>query len=320
MFYLKDEWTSCSFENGRLIPCEYHKNRCNTKIFKLSDNSGEYDGISNQVVHKRTDDIIELSRLFNREKDPTGGWFLVQEHREWLELRFKEKFKKMNGKKCKILIAGVASYIHFYTNLRIIFSAATEVQFPIENLIIHVIDKCIFPIYQISELDNILRNKLFVSKQISIFGYKLKISRETRYFLKEMKSQVKKINLKLYIADLQTSIPEDFSEKYDVITEHFLTSMQKNNLQSMSKIRKLYKNILSKEALLLASSKIKDDKYLSSYVKIHAKNGLTIKNDKTVRAWDPYSLNIEELKFIEYNEDAKLVAPLIDYLFTFTKQ
>ncbi|MBO6517413.1 MAG: class I SAM-dependent methyltransferase [Bacteroidia bacterium] len=312
----------CRFENGKVIPCEYHENRSTATIHKLSDGSGEQRvKESRQVIHRRTPDIIRLSHLFNKKADPAGSWYLVQEQREWLHNQLVDVLTSYLAKdeECFLLEAGVASYVHHYTFMDIVIEACGESGFPLNKLHVDIVDKCITPLYQIASIERSLRHKLFLGKHYRIFDRKFRMSSQHQTFLKKRKEKLKQINVKLFLRDLRQL--EDIQElgSYDVITEHFLTSMIGKQRESMDKVRESYSRLLKKGGVLLSATGVRDQEFWNNFLSIHIQHGLRPELKTKTDVWDPYGIERGTIVAIGHNPDSSLVAAQDNTMIRFTR-
>ncbi|WP_299116511.1 hypothetical protein [uncultured Winogradskyella sp.] len=324
MHSLRHSLGLCSFINGKIHPCDYHKKKWNSSIHKLSDSSGLNNvDDSNHQIHFVTPDIIKLSKLFNSSKDPAGGWYLVQEQRMWLEEELVSIFSNyLNSKtNCRILVAGVASYVHFYTFLKIVISAADISKLSLTKLEIDVVDKCIYPLNQIAAIESNLRNKhkFLFRNSFSVFNEKIKIPRDNLKFLKKIRNDVRKINIRLFLRDLRQLEDIHALGKYSIITEHFLTSMLYKQEGLIKKTRESYKNLIDRNGSLLIATGVPNNDFFLKFIDLHENNGFKLVEKKTKWVWDPYGHAREQLETLLFNPKSNFTTLVDNALLRFDK-
>lgn len=323
MSSLKIDLGLCNFHNGKINPCIYHLNRCDSEIFKLCDNSGQKSGPDvRQITHKRTQDILKLSQMLKDENDPAGGWFLVQEQREWISKRLDLKFNQLKDKdkRIKILIAGVAGYPHFYSFIQILIESAKRIQIDLKNIYVDVVDKCIFPLLQIASIENNIRFDNLNDATYKAFDTKFRIRENNFKFLKSIKNDVKEMNIRIFLRDLRQLEDQEEMGFYDIISEHFLTSMFGKIPPIILKTRKSYSKMLNTGGSLLVATGVPHNDFIPMFEEIHSKVNLLPVNESITTVWDPYGMNRADFQAIIENPEGKIIAALDNCLIEFVKK
>jgi len=304
---LNNKFGCCGFVNGKYTPCDYHLSKVNNSVFKLSDSSSNISfGESNQITHTPTPNMIKMSELFNNPgREPAGGWYLVQEQREWLESRLRKIFVSEINKEIYLLVAGVASYVHFYTFIKIVLDISKEVDFPLKKLYVDVIDKCIFPLDQIASIERVIRiKKKRIPKSIKIHGMKVGIHIDKRILIDSICSDLRLINVRLMQRDLKYVDDFDKRGSYSIVCEHFLTSLFRKLPELVNATRTTYKELLKEGGNLIIATGIKDTDYDSKLKSLHIRNGFKLIDEKKV--WDPYGMDYEYIKSIASDRESKI--------------
>lgn len=317
---LVDKFGICYFKNGQIEACKYHKDRYDSSIFALSDTLANRDNSDeHQVIYNRTPDLLELSNLFCSSKPPAGGWYLVKEQREWLTSKIITKLKilKTTNNCCNILVSGTASYVHFFTFLKIVTNAAKEADFDLSNITVDIIDKCTFPLQQIVAIHHMLKTRFKIKKSVDVMNFSIKLSKKHIKFFKENKRDFKKITIRLFTGELEKN--ECTFVKYDLITEHFLTSMFYKNLQIVKSIRKKYKERIKKGGSILVATGVSSKSFLNDFIEIHESFNLLLK-DEIEFVWDPYGIDEEQLLALQHDKEANIIAAKDNALIEFVSK
>ncbi|MGV6831156.1 MAG: hypothetical protein ACWA5P_06305 [bacterium] len=322
MHELRSDLELCKFCNGKIEPCNYHKKKVNSTILKLNNKSGKIIPNSSHQIHEITEDIKELSRLMANDNDPAGGWYLVEEQRNWLFNRFCKILPEieLNNSRCRILVAGIASYVHFYTFLNIIINAANNTKFNLDNIDIDVIDKCIYPLHQIAYIENRIRHRLFLKPYLRIFDQKVKIPRKNLAYLKKLRSSLRRLNVRIFLRDLRQL--EDIKDlnTYSIITEHYLTTFLYKEKGLMEMTRQAYHKLLDSSGSLLVCSGIPNNQFFKEFVELHENLNLELNSESIEHVWDPYGMDRHVISSIHKNNISELVAPLENCMFEFIKK
>lgn len=324
---LKSGFSHCQFIDGHLQPCTYHANRASSIIYGVFDEGGcPARQIDETVYHdslRLSKEVTELISKMGEGVDIAGGWYLIKEQRNWLYEKMKCILSKSNGK-CSILVSGVAGYAHFYSFLKVIFDAADDSNFDISNLEIDVLDRCITPLMEIATIENYIQfgKKSFLRREQmthNILGYKLHIPKQNMQFIQAIKNKIKACCIRLIHCDILClkDYRTDLRKSYDVITEHFLTSMVENLEKEIQNIRQAYSTLMREGGHLLIASGISSKNYLEKLLKIHQENGFETNKNEIMKVWDPHGISRDELLEIILNKTGKVALDncMIDFSF-----
>jgi len=302
--------TKCNIKKNEMLVCGYHENRAKSVPYGIESNAikivSKYAGLLTP-----TQDIKNMAKLFEQGRDPAGGWYLVKEQREWLRKNLYTIFsKQMEHKKpwdspIRILEAGVASFIHHYTYLRIISDVLNEIDKNLRISLI-VVEKCIYPIAQIAAVERELANAIRKPKSINLENnVSINITKEFLSIMNQEHRLFGNINTELWVGDLTNPIEISRLGMVDIITEHFLTSVFDKRIREneISLTRKTYGKILKLGGFLLTANGLTSESpSYENFIKLHRLNNLAEIPEQTETVWDPYGLKRESLISLLYQE------------------
>lgn len=326
---LKVGFRRCTFKDGRLQPCEYHANRSASLIFTTVDKGGcKTAGLSENVFMSplvKSPEIIRMLEELNAKVSLAGSWWMVKEQREWLHRHLVRVFQMKVGDRCRLLVSGVAGYAHFYSYLHIVFDAAKEAGFDIENLYIDVLDACITPILEIAEIERSIREKTSVfgggpiEKKYDILGFGMEIPSGNRAFIKSMIPDIRKCSIRALHCDVThiADYRKEMINNYDVITEHFLLSMIENEIKVINEIRRSYASMIRPDGHLMMAGGFNSRSFIDRILELHQQHGFVLADDDNVKVWDPYGLSESQLQAI-INEKSVQQITLDNILLDFT--
>ncbi len=331
MHVLRGGYRVCqSLEEKTLHVCEYHRNRCNCRIdgvrdgggaeslpFHLSEPNAESRGNLMGAL-KITPDIRRIFSYMEGNFQVAGGWYLIQQQREWLQKRLVAHLKKRDSS-MSIMVAGVAGYAHFFSFLKILIDAAVEVQYPLEQLHVVVVDRCTAPLEEILSVLNLS----FLSRHFYPFSHKLGDMKmrwvRTNYkFISQMREDIKKIKIETKILSLLDNVPEALYGRFDIVIEHFLTSMVEKNMEDIKKIRAFYSVCLKDGGTLLTASGFPSNAFINTFLSLHSENGFLLVEETAEKVWDPFGLSRHAIHlFLHGAENTTFYVPLENALLEF---
>lgn len=317
---------------------EYHRNRArNVFAYIESDvleNPHEY-----RVKVRPTEDLRAVARLIQREdRHPAGGWYLVKEQRNWLHDQLIRAFDALavpagapgSTGTVKVLEAGVASYVHHYTYLEILARALSEStgRFDVELV---VSDVCRYPLLQVESLNRcfeelanlpLWRRKLQAGLRLASpvidFSYnqegrlvteqRVRVDPGLLRFVQGFWPLAKRIRTTQWHLDLANPAQiHGRQSSFDVITEHYLTSMSGKNMNVINKIRANYRTLLKKGGVLLCAAGLTEQKSAEDhrdFLRAHTQNGFELVSQDLI--WDIYDLSLEQRNGIELGQSVFL--------------
>lgn len=326
MFSLRGDFTHCEWREDSLHVCGYHADRCNNSIVGLEPlkvsrpgddevRSGAilklYDEANQVVIREKTKGMVRTLKGMAGNDHIAGGWYLVGEQREWLSDRFKEFFNKRD-EPCRILVAGIAGYAHFFSYLKTVFKAAEKKDYPINRIHVDVVDLCFTPLLEIQLI--LKYPELLLSPFRFRFGnMKMSPSAHNYIFIKEIWKQLKDCNISFICRSLT-----DFKLKepvYHMITEHFLTSMMEKNEDTIRKTRESYGRVLLPGGKLLVASGFPNKGYIGRFLKIHSDCGFSYDRSRLEKVWDPFGMSRQQIRhLIHKDKDEEMAFILLDNL------
>lgn len=330
---LKSGFSRCTFSDGRLRPCNYHENRSGSLIFTTNDMGGcKPIKLSADKVYMsklvKSPHIVDMLQKLSSGINLAGSWWMIKEQREWLHRHLVDIFTEKSGESCHLLVSGVAGYAHFYSYLRVIFDAAQEAAFNIENIYVDVVDACITPILEIANIEQSIRKIggltefICLKKEYDILGFKFGISVDNKRFIKTMIPNIRKCHIRalhcdiLHIGDYRM----EMLNRYDVITEHFLLSMIENERHLIDNIRKSYASMLREGGHLLMAGGFSNSDFIRELIEIHSRHNLVMEGDDNVAVWDPYGLSASVIQDIINKNTTTHTLTLDNCLIDFTKK
>jgi hypothetical protein len=150
MNLLVPELGHCTKVNGRLAPCNYHRDRLDVRHYQQKETSGERD--IDEVTIELTPDpgILELLDLMDDKKMPAGDWGLMMSHRRWLVERIAKAVREkgeIEQDGPAVLQLGTAGPVHYFGTAKIIAEALTSAGMPTTKQVrLFTRDRCLTPV------------------------------------------------------------------------------------------------------------------------------------------------------------------------------
>lgn len=284
--------------------CGYHLNRCNCSIMGITDGGGAPSFPQNRNLNQAkcviTPQIKDLFKKMEGNFQVAGGWYLVQQQREWLQTHVESIMKKRKGKSLNVLVAGVAGYAHFFSYMKVLFDAAKNVGFPYANIYVDVADRCLTPLLEIqSFLDQIKQKRRVLPYSTSFGPLSLHFNYTNWLFIRRMQDAINQC--KIYpdkCLSFLDNAPESLREKYDLVTEHFLTSMVEKQLDDIKKIRQFYKVVVAPGGHLLVASGCPNENFYNQFLNIHRQADFEVVHSSETKVWDPFGLSREHIHLL----------------------
>jgi hypothetical protein len=305
-----------------IMPSGYHDSRASNEIFGTTENVTIVE--RNLATIPPTENFKALADLFRKEEvNPAGGWYLVKEQRDWLRdilIRKIQNLHENDQKEIDILEAGIASFNHHFSYLVILKEVIEALGY--EDLILNVTvtDKAFFPLWSIDEIEKSSIEKLREKKSISVFNYEIPLQESFIDFLETHELLTyDRIRVKSIQYDLTDHLNTHKLGIYDIITEHFITSVI-DNVSLEKDIRKSYANLLKTNGYLFcASGKTPHIHHqaFDDFLDIHEECGLMQTSDR-INVWDPYGMRGEDLLLLL--EDQEIKTRFDNGLFAFQKK
>ncbi len=312
--------SDCYLEDNKIIPCGYHKDRVFNTPYEITADIIQKIHFNNGQIEPSVKSR-ELAEKFHPDNNPpAGGWFLVKEQRLWLQDTLRDIFinKFSDGDSVVILEAGVASFIHHYTYTIILKRVLESLPFKM-NIDLVVTDKCSFPLLCI---DIIRKNWETVKKdrKIDIQGFELSIQ-DVFIDLIEKEGIINYEGIKTTTLQGDLTNHEIFfsvREKYDIVTEHFVTAVIEN-YEFIEKIRDTYNAIIQDGGFLLCACGINRSQGrigFNKFIELH-ENDNNFLLQKEELSWDPYGMKRSDI--LKLLEDKPANAAFGNTLFKFLK-
>lgn len=283
--------------------CHYHLSRCNCTIIGLNDGGGApsvpIDESVNQLPCEMSPQIRKLFERMEGNFQVAGGWYLVQQQREWLQERMEIIMTESAGRPLNIMVAGVAGYAHFFSYMKILFDAAKKVHFPYSNINVDVIDRCLTPLLEINCFyDQVKQARQRVLFWANVGPLRIRFNLRNWLFISKMQEPLRQCQIHCECLSLLEKAPERFVDKYDVVTEHFLTSMVEKNLDDITQIRQFYKDVVKSGGHLLVASGFPNDAFYRRFIQIHLDAHFRPVPDSGMKVWDPFGLSRQHIHLL----------------------
>lgn len=293
-------------EDGKSVTeiCNYHLSRCNCSIIGINDGGGAPAvSISEKLNQAPCEMSPQVRGLFEKMEGNfkvAGGWYLVQQQREWLQGRIEKIMSDSAGQPLKIMVAGVAGYAHFFSYMKILFDAAAKVNFPLCDINVDVIDRCLTPLLEIEYFCNqVKQSGRLLPYSANVGPLRIHFSLRNWLFISRMQEPLRQCQINPFCMSLLKDAPADFREKYDVVTEHFLTSMVEKNLDDITKIRQFYKQVIKSGGHLLVASGFPNASFYKKFIQIHCDAGFRPVPGTGVKVWDPFGLSRQHIHLLQ---------------------
>lgn len=318
---LNDSAHICSHDNGKNTPCGYHQSRVHCQFAAIKDDLLQTSQDSFHGFLKEGPSTTQLAKWFSETNLPAGSWYLVKEQRMWLKQRLVERFNEhKSSQPLQVMVAGVASYVHALGQLLLYLEALQESQSKI-NIVVTFVDRCDFPLKQIAGFLEAVKSKAFFRYKFKIGDEKFTCCKQLDKEIREKREQLKQIEVLYRFGDLSDAslFP---SRQFDVITEHFMTSLLYKKFDSIRPIRANYAYWLKNDGRLLSADGLRTDSELyQMFTELNRDLGLIVDAEQSVPVWDPYGLQQETFQnILEGNKQRRISVELDNTLSEFVKQ
>lgn len=308
--------------------CPYHLSRCNCTIIGITDGGGAPVAAMGESINQAPCVMSPQVRdLFGRMEGNfkvAGGWYLVQQQREWLQGRMEMLIKDSGDRPLNILVAGVAGYAHFFSYMKILFDAAANAGFPFGNINVDVIDRCLTPLLEIECFyDQVKQTRRFLPYRANFGPLRLHLNPRNWLFIRKMQEPLRLCRINLICTSLQDDAPENLLDRYDVVTEHFLTSMVEKNLDEIARIRQFYRDVVKPGGRLLIASGFPNEDFYRKFLQKHQDAGFKPVPGSGTKVWDPFGLSrqhIHLLRELPKDMTQKAFVPLENAMVEFIRE
>jgi nucleoside 2-deoxyribosyltransferase len=237
--------SDCRVEDGRIVPCRYHSNRVSCSALKLREDA-ILRGPNGAGAHLGPG-IRAYFDASAAGRPAAGGWYLVHEHRVWLEKQLVWFLSQRRDRPVHILEAGVAGAVHHYTYVSIIAAACRAARYE-QTIKLTVVDRCALPIATIKALESGVKNKRWpalAKKRIDVGGVPVPVQDDLREILRTLHPFLVHISTHAKVADLRRPDVATLLGSVDIVTEHFLTSfLDGRNQYEIEAVRSRYEAVL----------------------------------------------------------------------------
>ncbi|RUO77795.1 hypothetical protein [Idiomarina seosinensis] len=318
---LNDSAHICRQQGDKISPCGYHHSRVHCQFAGITEDLLETSQDSFHGFLKQGAATTELAKWFSATYLPAGSWYLVKEQRLWLKQRLIEQFRAhQSAQPLQVMIAGVAGYVHALGQLLIYLEALEQSQAEI-NIAITFVDRCDFPLKQIAGFLEAIKSKSFFRYKFQIGEDKYACAKGLDKAIRDKRQALARISVDYRLGDL--SDPMLFAgEQFDLITEHFMTSLLYKNFDVIQPIRANYAHWLKHQGRLLSADGLRaDSDAYQTFVELNRDAGLVVNQQARLPVWDPYGLQQEVFQnILEGNTQRRVAVELDNTLSEFIKQ
>lgn len=292
---------------------DYHRDRVGSALAKI-DEAAYPPGAQKIVTLVPRGSLKKVaSTQLEHSSGVAGGWYLVREHRRWLIERITQFLtdfiKAGEPRPLRILEAGVAGYVHHYSYLVALMSAMKQANFKgrIEVVIADLVE---YPLFQIAAVWGSYKSWIrksrwqrFLSRKPSFqFRYEIKgsvhkepeitVDERVLDLLSGFEDELRRVDQQYWLVDLaEEKLEQTDTTGFDLITEHYLTSMSERNLSLINRIRSNYRGLIRDCGWLLVGAGM-SSRY-EEFLNVH--DDWIFDPTETEFHWDLYDLTNEEL-------------------------
>lgn len=318
---LNDSAHVCRYLGNKNNPCGYHQSRVHCQFAGITEDLLETSRDSFHGFLKQGAATTELAKWFSADYLPAGSWYLVKEQRLWLKQRLVERFIGHNSSQpLQVMIAGVAGYVHALGQLLIYLEALEQSKAEI-NIAITFVDRCDFPLKQIAGFLEVIKRKAFFRYKFNIGEDKYTCAKGLDKAIRDKQEALARISVYYQLGDL--SDPSLFpGEQFDLITEHFMTSLLYKKFDVIQPIRANYASWLKPQGRLLSADGLRaDSDAYQTFTELNRDVDLTLNAQSSLAVWDPYGLQQEVFQnILEGNTQRRVAVELDNTLSEFIKQ
>lgn len=288
-------------------PCGYHASRVDCVFHAEYDVQFSDVGDNSHAFLVSNRGSRNLAGLFSKSGGPAGSWYLVREQREWLTSRIRAYHDVItHDDPVRILVSGIAGHAHFLGYLLAICEALSDAASACERDIeITVVDRCAYPLVVVQAAVAAIDRPGLFGCSFKIAGKKYTCDKRLISGLRSHADIRSKLKLEFRQQDLSER-SESLECHFDLITEHFLTSLLDKDFKSIEPIRRNYAAWLRDGGrVLTADGLAKNASRYTEYLELCAQCGLDSVPGTAVPAWDPYGLGHETLQRIAEAKDGE---------------
>ncbi len=302
---LNDSAHICQVSNHQLTPCGYHDSRVYCEFSGITDDLLDSNSDRFHSFMPPSKGATELAKLFCANYPPAGSWYLVKEQRLWFKESLKQRLIAHTADApFQLLIAGVASYVHALGQLLICAQAQRELQLSFK-IQVTFSDRCSFPLEQIRAFLKAAEATPFFRYSFEVEDKKFKCPKALDKLVRDFHKELNDISVQYQLGDLTDSslFP---NEQFDLVSEHFMTSLLYKNFEIIKPIRANYSAWLKSGGWLFSADGIRaDSEVYTDFAALNADVGLVLDESSTTPVWDPYGLPQEVFQAILDSAGAK---------------
>jgi SAM-dependent methyltransferase len=305
----------CQMISGKLVPCEYHRDRLDLSYYEQQGDAGERDIDENLIEIMPTKEHLNLFELMDSEKMPAGHWGLMRSHRVWLTSKLTAAFQeRINvGEKVEaILQLGTAGPVHYFGTAKIVAEALFAAGLSPDGHHVGFVtrDRCLTPVASVNCLLKKIGSHGTTSAPDKWASIDIEGIRETLdpSFYQIGADKMPLANMLEHNIDLGDVCDGNFANslrQFDVVIAHFTFSMWAN--APMEDCEQGYKNIVDLlkpgGRLLVALSDFHNPAIadVDHYHTCFQSAGLKLVS--TLRTWDVYDLSeADRHRFVRVSE------------------
>lgn len=303
----------CRYQNGRLVPCQYHGDRMEVRLYEKAGYDGEVDLSATHMRLTPHPLLLDLLARMCMKTQVAGHWGLMKGHRDWIAGGLHDSLARRLARgqgRIRVLQCGIAGLVHYFANLAILLeqldlmSASGHVSPSVSLATRDLCPGSTRPIQVLLEQLDAVRDELADARAarrfiepfhyIDVDGCAIAIDESLWRLANRVDLLDARVEHALAIEDLSSDSWVDRSRvHYDVVMSHHLFSMWDNE---MAKVERFCKNLSRRTGpgsdLFFAMCINRNDPNrlaLSDYHDIFAEWGFTVTDEQVV--WDVYDLD-----------------------------
>lgn len=313
MQVLANKHSICSYRNGRLTPCEYHRDRMEVRLYEKRGYSGELNLSDTHVRLLPDPEVLDLLATMQMKTQVAGHWGLMREHRDWIGAKLRGSLaRRRDGDPSPITVAqcGVAGLVHYFANLAILVEQLDDIGVPKGQgpaVILKTRDICAGSIRPIEVLLDQLRELRDLSigvqrsgsyngpfRLVNVDGYAIALDESFWALASSFDLVDDRVVHDLKVQDLTSQTwSDDISDPYDIVISHHLFSMWSDGIaRAKSVCENLSKYTVAGSEVFIAMNVNRIDPgrpSIMDYHRIFNDCGFVVQDARLV--WDVYDLD-----------------------------
>lgn len=300
MQLLVEKHSLCRYVDGKLVPCQYHRDRMEVRLYERAGYEGEVDlsdTVTRLAPHPQLLDLLARMRM---KTQVAGHWGLMREHRDWIAAGLRDSIASRSARgqgTINILQCGVAGLVHYFANEVIVLEQLDHLLDSTNRppkVLLSTRDLCPGSIRPIEVMLERLRERESQFRFVNVDGCVISIDETFWDLASRVNLLDSRVEHDLAVQDLTSGAwGHTAASHYDVVMAHHLFSMWSNEAE---KVGQLCENLRTRTVpgsdLYLAMNTNRNDPSrldLDGYHEIFGAHGFAVAEARL--AWDVYDLD-----------------------------